>query len=70
MSSTLIEVDRARCTGIGICESVLPERFEVDDDGGLTVHDETVAAEDRDDVEEAVRSCPAAALRLTTGEAR
>jgi ferredoxin len=58
-----IIVDRGRCTGIGICESVAPEYFEVDDDGKLTL----VATPDelsRALVEEAVRSCPARALRL------
>jgi ferredoxin len=58
-----IIVDRERCTGIGICESVAPEYFEVDDDGKLTligVPDESQRAL----VDEAVRSCPARALRL------
>ncbi|MTD55609.1 ferredoxin [Amycolatopsis sp. RM579] len=60
-----IDVDRRRCTGIGICESLVPERFEVDDDGTLIVHDDLVTPDIRDGIEDAVRSCPASALSLT-----
>lgn len=58
-----IVVDRARCTGIGICESVAPHVFEVDDDGALVLMVEE--AEDGDEaVTEAVRTCPAMALAM------
>lgn len=59
-----IVVDRARCTGIGICESVSPDHFEVGDDGRLILVREIASDADRDEVQEAVRSCPAAALAL------
>ncbi|MGV9869507.1 ferredoxin [Rhodococcus koreensis] len=57
-------VDRGRCTGIGICESVAEAYFEVGDDGSLTVLRDDVASVDEDEVVEAVRSCPARALTL------
>jgi ferredoxin len=59
-----IIVDRARCTGIGICESVDPDRFEVGADGALVLLRPEWHDEERERVEEAIRSCPAAALRL------
>lgn len=59
-----IVVDRGRCTGIGICESVDPDRFEVGADGSLVVLDPTVAEGELALAEEAIRSCPAAALKL------
>ncbi|MEV0685246.1 ferredoxin [Nocardia sp. NPDC050378] len=59
-----IVVDRVRCTGIGICESISEEYFEVNDDGSLTVRHETVADADGAIVREAVQSCPARALIL------
>jgi ferredoxin len=62
--SVTIVVDRGRCTGIGICESVAPEHFEVDDDGTLIVTRDSPDAAERDLVERAVRSCPARALSL------
>ncbi|XVV38363.1 ferredoxin [Streptomyces sp. CA-100214] len=59
-----INVDRGRCTGIGICESVAPDYFEVDDDGALILSRADVSATDHDLVEQAVRSCPAQALSI------
>ena len=32
-----ITVDRVKCTGLGICESLAPNVFEVDDDGDLVL---------------------------------
>ncbi|RNL63382.1 ferredoxin [Nocardioides marmoriginsengisoli] len=63
-----LEVDRGRCTGIGICESFAPDRFEVDDDGTLLVRGgELVGDAEREEIERAVDGCPAAALRLVEG---
>ena len=59
-----IVVDRMRCTGIGICESIAPDHFEVGDDGSVILLKEDFSLEERDDIESAVRSCPAKALRL------
>lgn len=61
-----ITVDRGRCTGIGICESVSPDHFEVGDDGALVLRQDSVAADERTLIEEAVRSCPAKALSITS----
>lgn len=62
-----IVVDRARCTGIGICESIAPDHFEVGDDGVLILLRAGFDDADRADVETAVRSCPAKALALGRG---
>jgi ferredoxin len=59
-----IVLDRAKCTGIGICESFAPTVFEVDDDGELVVLSADVPEGALDDVTEAVEGCPAMALRL------
>ncbi|WP_158861662.1 ferredoxin [Leifsonia sp. AG29] len=59
-----IIVDRGRCTGIGICESLDPARFEVGDNGALVIMKAEVSEDELSAAEEAVRSCPAAALRL------
>ncbi|MBB6407191.1 ferredoxin [Arthrobacter sp. AZCC_0090] len=60
-----IEVDRAKCVGLGLCEAASPEYFEVQDDGKLLVLRETVGGSpDVLEVEEAVLSCPTTALRL------
>lgn len=59
-----ILVDRGKCTGLGICESLAPEHFEVDEDGALVVLDEHVTERTRAGVEEAISGCPAEALRM------
>lgn len=59
-----IEVDLDKCTGHGICESIADDVFEVQDDGSVTILDETRAESDRARMQQAVTQCPAAALRL------
>lgn len=59
-----VVVNRARCTGIGICESIAPTFFEVGDDGVLIQVREFIEDGNRAEVEEAVRSCPATALAI------
>lgn len=60
-----IVVDRSRCTGIGICESIAEDYFEVGDDGALTlIRGEAVPPEELERVREAVQNCPARALSL------
>ncbi|CAM3609639.1 ferredoxin [Smaragdicoccus niigatensis] len=59
-----ILVDRTKCTGLGICESLAPEHFEVNDEGELVLLDEHVTDDTLLGVEEAIAGCPTAALRL------
>lgn len=61
-----IKVDRDKCTGLGICESLAPDVFEVNDDGDLVLITDTVPEGQLDDVEEAVAGCPTEALSLET----
>lgn len=60
-------LDRSRCTGIGMCEAVDPDRFEVDESGELVLHSDEVAPGARAVVEEAILACPTAALQLGGG---
>ncbi|MDP9861149.1 MULTISPECIES: ferredoxin [Streptosporangium] len=59
-----ITIDRARCAGLGICESLAPEYFEVDGDGELVLLREDMPEEDLDGLRAAVEGCPTEALRL------
>ncbi|MFJ9562860.1 ferredoxin [Streptomyces fuscichromogenes] len=59
-----ITVDRTKCTGLGICESLAPDVFEVDDNGDLVLKSDTVEDDGLSAVEEAVAGCPTEALRL------
>ncbi len=60
-----VQVDRERCVGSGVCESLAPDVFEVDDDGLLMVHREEPDADQLEDVRDAVQQCPARALALS-----
>jgi ferredoxin len=60
-----IVVDRTTCAGIGICEGIDPERFEVRADGKVQVlkdHIEDDAA--LEIAEDAVTRCPTQSLRI------
>jgi ferredoxin len=57
-------VDFAKCAGLGVCESVAPDVFEVNDGGNLVLLKEDITDEELHSVEEAVAGCPTEALRI------
>ena len=59
-----IMADRDTCEGLGMCEAMAPELFEVGDDDTVVVHDEHPGEEHRQDVTAAVDACPVLALSL------
>lgn len=59
-----VTVDFDKCTGLGICESLAPDFFEVNDDGELLVLKEEIGDEELQEVEEAVAGCPTEALKI------
>jgi ferredoxin len=59
-----ILVDRDKCEGLGMCESMAHEFFELDDDDQMHVLDENPAEEHRKLLTAAVSSCPVLALTL------
>lgn len=59
-----IVVDRDRCEGLGMCEAMAHEFFELDDDDVMHVLDPAPGAEHRSQVAAAVASCPVQALGL------
>lgn len=59
-----VEVDFAKCTGLGICESLAPDFFEVNDAGDLVLLNDNVTADDLQSIEEAIAGCPTEALRI------
>ncbi|MBB1152655.1 ferredoxin [Amycolatopsis sp. FU40] len=59
-----IVADRGKCEGLGMCEAMADQFFEVGEDGVVQVLDETPPEADRQFVDAAVQACPVAALRL------
>jgi ferredoxin len=59
-----VDVDLAKCTGHGICESIADDVFEVQDDGTVLISGSERPESDRLRIQQAVAQCPAAALRF------
>jgi ferredoxin len=59
-----IDVDRGKCEGLGMCEAMAHEYFELDDDDTMTVLEESPPEGDRSKVHAAVEACPVMALTL------
>lgn len=63
-SGAQIIVDRGECEANAVCEGILPEIFQVNDDDELQILNEHPPAELLDKVQEAVDMCPKRALFL------
>ena len=59
-----VRVDPLVCEANGVCESLVPEVFQLDDDDNLTILRPDPPLTLADKVRHAVRSCPKAALSL------
>ena len=55
-------VDRDLCIGCGVFAAICPEVFEMDDEGKAIVNAQP--AEKSDNLQEAVDSCPTAAITI------
>jgi ferredoxin len=63
-----VVVDFDVCTSNAVCMGIVPEVFEVRDDGFLYVLDEHPPEELRDKLRDAVNSCPTGAISLVEDE--
>jgi ferredoxin len=60
-----VVADRTKCGGMGICEGIDPERFQVQSDGKTQVLKDALDDEHaREVAQEAVDMCPTEALRI------
>lgn len=65
----VIELDTTKCRAYGLCVGLAPDHFDMPSGQPVvTVLKRTVTADEFEEVEEAVDSCPAAALRLVEQE--
>jgi ferredoxin len=62
-------VDGAQCMGHGRCYRLLPDLLTFDDEGYVTIRDQTIEVPDdqRELAEEAEGACPEAAISLLHG---
>ncbi|MEU1969573.1 ferredoxin [Micromonospora sediminicola] len=60
-----IVVDAAACDSTGLCASIAPELFRLDEDDLLHVSPGTVPSTAHDAAEQAARACPKLAITLS-----
>jgi ferredoxin len=60
-----VTVDFDRCMCTGTCVELVPDVFEIRDDGYLYVIDEEPDEDLQDDLQEAVDECPTEAISFT-----
>lgn len=65
-TTSIIELDRPRCEGHGLCEEAAPQLMHLDDDGELVLDVTEVDGTQLEAAKAAVRVCPVAALRLVS----
>ena len=65
-----VELDQGLCRAYGICLSILPDVFDIPAGSRTAVLQRAdVDADDVEDLEEAVRACPARAISIASGSA-
>ncbi|MDR7870846.1 MAG: ferredoxin [Tissierellaceae bacterium] len=57
-------VDRDACIGCGLCTTICPDVFEMDDEDIATVIADPVPAENEAEAQEAADSCPTDAISI------
>ncbi len=65
MSTCRVTFDSTRCSGIGLCEAVSPDVFEIGDDGLMHLTGEDFAIERRQELEEAALNCPTQSITIS-----
>lgn len=64
MSLCRVAFDSLRCSSIGLCETALPDVFQIDDDGHTRLLQAELPIERRAEVEQAVLNCPTRSLSV------
>ncbi len=59
------EVDKDLCIGCGACQSIVPDVFELEDDGLACCKVEEIPEDKKEDVEDAAMGCPTSAIEIS-----
>lgn len=59
-----VKVDKGACIGCGLCSSICPSVFQIDDDGLASVYANPVPEADTESVQEACDNCPVGAIYI------
>jgi len=58
-----VDVSKDACIGCGACQAMVPDVFEIEDDG-LAICNGEITEENKDDVIDASESCPTGAIKV------
>jgi len=57
-------VNKDACIGCGACQAIVPDAFEIGDDGFAVCKLENIPEEIKEDVQDASDSCPTGAIQV------
>ena len=63
-----INIDQDKCLRCGMCTGIAMDIFEFDDEGNIKVDNEKINDENKEEVKDAMNSCPVGAISNTTVE--
>ena len=63
-----IKVNKEKCLGCGMCVGINSDVFEFDDDGLTKVNNSNITDDNKEEVEEAINSCPVSAIEKVEEE--
>lgn len=64
-----VKVNQEACIGCGACVAIADEVFDINDNGLSEVKVDVVSEENKEKVQEAIDSCPTAAIEEAKAEA-
>ena len=57
-----VKVNKDVCIGCGACQAIVPEVFEIEDDGLAIAKDIEISDDIKEDVIDAIEGCPTGAI--------
>lgn len=61
-----IKINKDKCLGCGMCIGINSDIFDFDDDGLAKVNNDNINDDNKDDVNNAIDSCPVEAIEKVT----
>lgn len=60
----IVKVNKDKCLGCGMCVGINPDVFSFDDDGLAKANNDMINEENKDEVNNAIDSCPVGAIEV------
>ena len=63
-----LQINKDKCLGCGMCVGINPDVFDFDDDGLARVDNSKISEDNKDEVKNAIDSCPVNAIEEENNE--